>query len=98
MCSSSARPARRADDLPPRRVRAQGPPARLDQELPAMNPLRLVVLLVVALAALFAGGAEAYEHLGETVGSDVLSQHWRTLPIALTARRARRGPRGRCVA
>src|SRR5512144_1845230 len=49
-----------------------------------MTPLRLVVLLAVVLAALLAGTAEAYEHLGETVGADVLSQHWRTLPIALT--------------
>ena len=49
-----------------------------------MTPLRLVVLLAVALAALLAGQAEAYEHLGEVVGADVLPQHWRTLPIALT--------------
>jgi Quinohemoprotein amine dehydrogenase, alpha subunit domain III len=49
-----------------------------------MTPLRLVVLLAVTVAALFAGTAEAYEHLGEVVGSDVLSQHWRALPIALT--------------
>ena len=49
-----------------------------------MTPLRLVVLLAVTVAALLAGTAEAYEHFGEVVGSDVLPQHWRTLPIALT--------------
>ena len=36
------------------------------------------------LAALAAAPAGAYEHLGQTVGSQVLPQHWRTLPIALT--------------
>ena len=52
-----------------------------------MMPLRLVgSWLAVTVAALLAGTAEAYEHLGwKMVGSDVrLSQHWRTLPIALT--------------
>jgi hypothetical protein len=49
-----------------------------------MTPLRLVVLLAVTAAALLAGTAEAYEQFGEVVGSEVLPQHWRTFPIAVT--------------
>jgi matrixin len=49
-----------------------------------MTRLRLTLALAVALAALAAAPAGAYEHLGEQIGTQVLPEHWRTLPIALT--------------
>jgi Quinohemoprotein amine dehydrogenase, alpha subunit domain III len=48
-----------------------------------MTRLRTTLALAVALAALAAAPAAGYEHLGEVVGSNVLPEHWRTLPIAL---------------
>ncbi len=41
-------------------------------------------MLAAAVAALVAAPAGAYEHLGQQIGSQVLPQHWATLPIALT--------------
>lgn len=49
-----------------------------------MTRLRFILVLAAALAALAAAPAGAYEHLGQQIGSQVLPQHWRTLPIALT--------------
>ncbi len=49
-----------------------------------MTRLRLALILAVALAVLAAAPAGAYEHLGQQIGTQVLPQHWRTLPIALT--------------
>jgi hypothetical protein len=49
-----------------------------------MTRLRLSLALAAAIAALGAAPASAYEHLGQQVGSQVLPQHWATLPIALT--------------
>ena len=46
--------------------------------------VRRTLLLAAAIAALAAPSAGAYGHLGEAVGSQVLPQHWRTLPIAIT--------------
>jgi Matrixin len=49
-----------------------------------MTRLRFTLALAATLAALAAAPAGAYEHLGQQVGTQVLPQHWRTLPIALT--------------
>jgi hypothetical protein len=49
-----------------------------------MTRLRFALMLAVALAVLGVAPAGAYEHLGQQSGSQVLPQHWRTLPIALT--------------
>jgi len=49
-----------------------------------MTRLRFTLVLAAALAALSGAPAGAYEHLGQQVGSQVFSQHWRTLPVALT--------------
>ena len=51
-----------------------------------MTRLRLTLALAAAAAALAVvpPAAGAYEHLGQQIGSQVLPQHWATLPIALT--------------
>ena len=49
-----------------------------------MTRLRFTLVLAAAIAALAAAPAGAYEHRGQQVGSQVLPQHWNTLPIALT--------------
>jgi Carboxypeptidase regulatory-like domain len=49
-----------------------------------MTRLRHILVLAAAVAALAAAPAGAYEHLSQQIGSQVLPQHWATLPIALT--------------
>jgi hypothetical protein len=49
-----------------------------------MTRLRVTLTLAAAIGALAAAPAGAYQHLGEQVGSQVLSEHWASLPITLT--------------